>query len=44
MDVLALGLLYGPKLRGFCHGGGGDLVRGVARVFILKCICSILMI
>ena len=42
--VLALGLLYGSGLRGFCHGGN-VLWSGVLReCFFSMCVCRVVMI
>ena len=42
--VLALGLVYGSGLRGFCYGGGG-MCSGVLReCSFSKCVCSMLTI
>ena len=44
VGVLALGLVYGSGLRGFCHGGG-ELWSGLLReCFFSKCVCSMSMI
>ena len=42
--MLALRLLYGSKLSGFCHGGGGmwsGVLRGCS---FSKCVCSMSII
>ena len=41
MDLLALGLVYGSGLMGFCHGGGGIWSRMLREYSSSKCVCNI---
>ena len=42
--MLALGLVYGSKLRGFCQGRGGMWSVVLREYSLSKCVCTMLMI